>query len=53
MILRRCRPASIAGLAADLALPLGAVRVLLAGMPERGLVATGVKSMQHRMGGSG
>ena len=50
MILRRCRPASIAGLAADLALPLGAVRVLLAGMPERGLAAAGVISIRAPCG---
>ena len=39
MVLRRCRlPTSVADLAADLDLPLGVVRILLADMRERGLI---------------
>jgi DNA-binding IclR family transcriptional regulator len=38
-VLRRCRlPTSVADLAADLDLPVGVVRILLADMRERGLV---------------
>jgi len=38
-VLRMCRlPVSVADLAADLDLPLGVVRILLADMRERGLV---------------
>ena len=39
-VLRRCRlPISVADLAADLDLPLGVVRILIADVRERGLVA--------------
>jgi hypothetical protein len=39
-VLRRCRlPVSVADLAADLDLPLGVVRILIADVRERGLVA--------------
>jgi hypothetical protein len=39
-VLRRCRlPISVADLAADLDLPLGVVRILVADVRERGLVA--------------
>ena len=38
-VLRRCRlPTSVADLAADLDLPVGVVRILLADMRERGLI---------------
>jgi hypothetical protein len=40
VVLRRCRlPISVADLAADLDLPLGVVRILIADLRERGLVA--------------
>ena len=40
LVLRRCRlPVSVADLAADLDLPLGVVRILIADVRERGLVA--------------
>jgi Protein of unknown function (DUF742) len=39
MVLRRCRlPTSVADLAADLDLPLGVVRILLADLRELGLI---------------
>jgi Protein of unknown function (DUF742) len=40
LVLRRCRlPISVADLAADLDLPVGVVRILIADIRERGLVA--------------